>query len=130
MGYLHSVLGTSSASSGNSPRGDVERPAGEPLSPSYVESGRTSSAGDFAETARTSSVYALNESDGSRAVFGGSLQPDLNQLLALGRAPTRQRLSEEEARALPRVRFEAPGMQNCSICLEPYVHGMLLSRLF
>lgn len=81
------------------------------------------------DTARTSSVYALNDSGGSHTVFSDSLQLDFDQLIALGRAPTRHRLSDDEACALPRVRFEAPEMQSCSICLEVFRHGMLLTGL-
>lgn len=81
------------------------------------------------DTARTSSVYALHDSGGSHTVFSDSLQLDFDQLIALGRAPTRHRLSDDEARALPRVRFEARDMQSCSICLEVFRHGMLLTGL-
>lgn len=83
---------------------------------------------DLDGTTRTSSVYALNDSGGN-TVFSDTLQLDFEQLAALGRAPTRQRLSDDEARALPRVRFEAPELQSCSICLETFRHGMLLTGL-
>jgi len=95
--------------------------------PAPVEPGERMTS--FDDTARTSSVYALNDSGGSRSAFSDSLQLDFNQLIALGRSPTRQRLSDEEARELPRVRFEAPEMQSCSICLEAFRHGMLLTGL-
>lgn len=83
---------------------------------------------DLEGTTRTSSVYALNDSGGN-TVFSDTLQLDFEQLAALGRAPTRQRLSDDEARALPRVRFDAPELQSCSICLETFRHGMLLTGL-
>lgn len=96
-------------------------------SASDVEDGDAGNS--LGDTARTSSVYALHDSGGSHTVFSDSLQLDFDQLIALGRAPTRQRLSDDEARALPRVRFEAPDMQSCSICLEVFRHGMLLTGL-
>eukprot|EP00747_Dinoflagellata_sp_TGD_P167743 gnl/TRDRNA2_/TRDRNA2_192760_c0_seq1.p1 gnl/TRDRNA2_/TRDRNA2_192760_c0~~gnl/TRDRNA2_/TRDRNA2_192760_c0_seq1.p1 ORF type:complete len:351 (-),score=40.32 gnl/TRDRNA2_/TRDRNA2_192760_c0_seq1:41-1093(-) len=82
------------------------------------------------DTAGTSSVYALNDSSGSHTpLFSDSLQLDFRQLVALGQKPTRQCLSAEEARTLPRVRFDAAEKQRCSICLESFKHGMLLTKL-
>lgn len=83
---------------------------------------------DLNATARTTSVYALNDTAGSRGL-GTSLQLDLDRILQLGRSPTRQRLSDDEIRSLPRVRFEAAEMQSCSICLEVYKPGELLTAL-
>lgn len=82
------------------------------------------------DTARTSSVYALNDSVGSRALnFNQSLQLDLDRILQLGRCPTRQRLTDDEIRSLSRLRFEATELQSCSICLENYCQGQLLTAL-
>jgi hypothetical protein len=38
-------------------------------------------------------------------------------------------LSDEEIRALPKVRFESAEQQHCSICLEAYQEGELLTAL-
>lgn len=87
-------------------------------------------SGSLVDTARTLSVYALNESAESHTILGDSLQLDFQQLIALGRSPRQMHsLSNDEARALPRVRFEAPDMQSCSICLENFTHGILLTGL-
>lgn len=102
----------------------IELPSMEPA-PGPVERGETM----LNDTAHTSSVYALNDSLASQIAFGDTLQLDMQQIIALGHAPTRQRLSAEEAQTLPRVRFEAPDMQSCSICLEIFRHAMLLTIL-
>mmetsp|Transcript_14298 Transcript_14298/g.39482 ORF Transcript_14298/g.39482 Transcript_14298/m.39482 type:complete len:334 (+) Transcript_14298:52-1053(+) len=108
------------------------------LGDAHLNSSRSSlmSSGDIGdrsisldETSHTSSVYALNETGESHTIFNEAAQLDFTQLIALGRAPTRQQLSDDEVRALPRVRFEAPEMQRCSICLETFRHGMLLTGL-
>merc|ERR1712232_645660 len=79
------------------------------------------------DTAHMFSVYALNDSAGSPSALSTSLRLDLSELMALGHSPTRQRLSDEEVAELPRVRFETPELQRCSICLEAFKHGMLLT---
>merc|ERR1719401_1097049 len=61
------------------------------------------------ESAYTNSLYALGESE--------------------DRSSEHAQLSSEEARGLPRVRFEAPERLSCSICLEFFRHGMLLTGL-
>merc|ERR1711924_20927 len=78
------------------------------------------------DTAHTFSVYALNDSAGSPSVLSNSLRLDISELMALGQSPTRQRLSDDEVAEFPRVRFETPELQKCSICLEAFRHGMLL----
>jgi len=53
-----------------------------------------------------------------------------NRVLQLTSAISGQRLSDEEIRALPKVRFERAEEQSCSICLEPYQGGELLTALW
>mmetsp|Transcript_32293 Transcript_32293/g.99316 ORF Transcript_32293/g.99316 Transcript_32293/m.99316 type:complete len:287 (+) Transcript_32293:3-863(+) len=77
----------------------------------------------------TSSVYALNESGDSQAVIQDAFQLDFQELMALGQGPGTLRLTSEEAQALPRVHFEDPELQSCSICIEFFRQGMLLTGL-
>jgi len=51
------------------------------------------------------------------------------RVLQLGTVLTGQRLSDEEIRALPEVRFENAEEQSCPICLEAYQCGELLTAL-
>mmetsp|Transcript_85125 Transcript_85125/g.274075 ORF Transcript_85125/g.274075 Transcript_85125/m.274075 type:complete len:443 (+) Transcript_85125:174-1502(+) len=82
------------------------------------------------ESNNTASVLALNETDiqSSRPEFDDSLRIDLGDLFSLGRSGPPQ-LSSDEAQGLPKVRFEAPERQSCSICLEVFRKGMLLTGL-
>lgn len=84
------------------------------------------------ESNNTASVLALNETDiqSSRPEFDldDSLRIDLGELFSLGRSGPPQ-LSSDEAQGLPKVRFEAPERQSCSICLEVFRKGMLLTGL-
>eukprot|EP00927_Polykrikos_kofoidii_P007233 TRINITY_DN12953_c0_g1_i1.p1 TRINITY_DN12953_c0_g1~~TRINITY_DN12953_c0_g1_i1.p1 ORF type:complete len:424 (-),score=54.16 TRINITY_DN12953_c0_g1_i1:205-1476(-) len=82
------------------------------------------------------STYLFNStgtvSDGSGetpAILSETFQLDITQLMAFSRSPRVRRLEEQEALALPRVRFDAPELQSCSICLEMFSSGMLLTRL-
>mmetsp|Transcript_41461 Transcript_41461/g.105629 ORF Transcript_41461/g.105629 Transcript_41461/m.105629 type:complete len:81 (+) Transcript_41461:318-560(+) len=50
-------------------------------------------------------------------------------MLQLGSVLAGHRLTDEEIRALPKVRFEAIEQQSCSICLETYQKGELLTAL-
>jgi len=88
------------------------------------------------DSARTSPVYVLDDTASVASpllndTLGGSLLGGLNlsDLFVLGRSPERKCLSDEQARSLPRVKFESPEMQTCSICLEAFRHGMLLTGL-
>lgn len=58
-----------------------------------------------------------------------SLARSVQRVLQLGTALAGQRLSDDEIRALPKVRFEATERQSCSICLEAYTRGELLTSL-
>ena len=89
-----------------------------------------------------SKVLPLTEAAES-AVLEGSLEAMLRRLTAdpveenatnsvrrvlqMGAVMTGHRLSDEEIRALPRVRFEEAERQHCSICLEAYQQGQLLT---
>jgi len=42
---------------------------------------------------------------------------------------TRRRLDAAEAQTLPRMRFSAPEMHSCSICLENFLDGVLVTKL-
>jgi len=89
-------------------------------------------ASPSASSAQSSSVYALNESGGSHQALGETLGLDFAQLVSVGHERTplvAPGLNGDEAQRLPRVRFEAPDMQSCSICLEVFKHGMLLTGL-
>jgi len=77
----------------------------------------------------TVSFHALNDSVASPSVLIRSLQLDLSELVTLGQSPTRKHLSDEQVRDLPSVRFDEPDMQSCSVCLEAFRQGMLLTRL-
>jgi len=72
----------------------------------------------------SSSVYALNDS----GVMENSFL-NFDELVALSQSSECARLSRDEAHTLPRVRFEAPEMQVCSICMENFRHGMVLIGL-
>jgi len=80
-------------------------------------------------SSRTSSIYAVNESSDSQAVLEDAFHLDFRELVALGQGPGRLRLSNEEAEALPKMRFDTPELQVCSICQEAFRRGMLLTRL-
>jgi len=58
-----------------------------------------------------------------------SLTRSVRRVLQLGTVLTGQRLSDEEILALPKVRFDAAEQQSCSICLEQYQRGELLTAL-
>jgi len=77
----------------------------------------------------STSVDALFEGGMSRLALRGTTLLDIEQLVALSQSSGRSRLSPNEAQSLPRVRFEAPEMQCCSICMESFQHGMLLIGL-
>jgi len=51
------------------------------------------------------------------------------RVFQLGAVLAGQRLSDEEIQSLPKVRFEQKEEQSCSICLEPYKSGELLTSL-
>lgn len=53
----------------------------------------------------------------------------VRRVLQLGAVLTGHRLSDEEIRELPKVRFEAEEQQHCAICLEAYQEGELLTAL-
>lgn len=79
----------------------------------------------------TNSVYALNDSVGSPSGLSAHLGLDFSDLINVaGRTPVKEALlSDDQVRNLPRVCFEDPEMQTCSICLEAFRHGMLLTGL-
>jgi len=54
---------------------------------------------------------------------------DVRRLQQLSTVLLGERLSEEEISSLPKVRFERAEEQCCSICLEPYKQGELLTQL-
>mmetsp|Transcript_36504 Transcript_36504/g.64306 ORF Transcript_36504/g.64306 Transcript_36504/m.64306 type:complete len:557 (+) Transcript_36504:174-1844(+) len=58
-----------------------------------------------------------------------SLTRSVRRVLQLGTVLAGQRLSDEEIRALPKVRFESAEQQHCAICLEAYQEGELLTAL-
>jgi hypothetical protein len=58
-----------------------------------------------------------------------SLTRSMRRVLQLGTVLQGRGLSEEEIKALPKVRFESAERQHCSICLEAYKEGELLTAL-
>jgi len=80
-------------------------------------------------SSKTSSIYAVNESSDSQAVLEDAFHLDFRELVALGQGAGRLRLSNDEAQALPRMRFDTPELQCCSICQEAFRRQMLLTRL-
>lgn len=58
-----------------------------------------------------------------------SLTRSVRRVLQLGTVLAGQRLSDEEIRALPKVRFDQSEQQNCAICLEAYQRGEFLTSL-
>lgn len=58
-----------------------------------------------------------------------SLTRSIRRVLQMGTVLAGQRLSDEEIQALPQVRFESTDEQSCSICLERYSRGVLLTAL-
>eukprot|EP00931_Biecheleriopsis_adriatica_P068378 TRINITY_DN42345_c0_g1_i1.p1 TRINITY_DN42345_c0_g1~~TRINITY_DN42345_c0_g1_i1.p1 ORF type:complete len:744 (+),score=136.78 TRINITY_DN42345_c0_g1_i1:43-2274(+) len=58
-----------------------------------------------------------------------SLTRSVRRVLQLGAVLTGQQLSEDEVRALPKVRFHDAEQQCCPICLEAYQQGELLTAL-
>jgi hypothetical protein len=58
-----------------------------------------------------------------------SLTRSVRRVLQIGTALAGERLTDAEIRGLPKVRFEAAEQQNCSICLEPFQDGELVTSL-
>merc|ERR1739848_328428 len=53
----------------------------------------------------------------------------VRQVLQMGAVLAGARLADDEIRALPKVRFDQADEQNCSICLESFRSGELLTQL-
>lgn len=62
-------------------------------------------------------------------VLDESLTRSVRRVLQLGTVLAGQRLADDEIRDLPKVRFDQQEEQSCSICLEPYQQGELLTAL-
>merc|ERR1719201_1528344 len=58
-----------------------------------------------------------------------SLAESARRMVQLGSVASGQRLSDEEIQALPKVKFEQAEQQTCSICLEVYQQGEMLTAL-
>lgn len=58
-----------------------------------------------------------------------SLARSVRRVLQIGTVLTGERLSDEEIRELPKVRFQQAEHQNCAICLEAYQRGELLTAI-
>lgn len=58
-----------------------------------------------------------------------SITRSVRRVLQLGTVLGGQRLSDEEIRDLPKVRFEQAEQQSCAICLEAYQQGEFLNRI-
>lgn len=132
------MLGDLAESSGN------VSPSGTGLWSSVSEtrtntSARLSSPGSESprELAEATEVALLNGSLNSmlqRLTFESQLLDDsltrsVRRVLQMGTVLNGERLSEEEIRALPKVRFHSAEQQHCAICLEAYQEGELLTAL-
>jgi len=116
-------------STASSPRGQpaVVDASSLSLFPWEVEEARENN------TVHVPPIPALNRSAESHDLSAVSLidefQLDLDQLMSDNMSSARQHLSDDEVQALPHVRFDRAELQSCSICLERFNHGMLLSGL-
>jgi hypothetical protein len=81
------------------------------------------------DTVRTFSVHALNDSVGSPSGIESSMRLDFSELMIFANSPVGHRPSDIEVGKLSKVRFEDPEMQSCSICLEAFQQGILLTKL-
>lgn len=61
--------------------------------------------------------------------FDEGIARSLRRMLQLSSALAGERLTDEEIRNLPKVRFQGDDQQRCSICLEQYQTGELLTAL-
>lgn len=115
------------------------------------ETGTVSGIGDTVGSSSTLTDHSQSVSPSARTVYGDyvdsglasvlqrltfenlslddSLARSVRRVLQLGTVLTGRRLSPEEIRALPTVRFEEGGQQNCAICLEAYQREELLTAL-
>merc|ERR1712039_1073948 len=57
------------------------------------------------------------------------LSRSVHRMLQLGSVLAGNRLTDDEIRALPQIRFDATEQQCCPICLEAYQKGELLTAL-
>lgn len=121
--------GGSEAASGGGAGGSASSTPSSPGLPGRAERRSQHDTQGLSESGNTGSLFLLGDSSVVEANFDDSLHLDFGQLLSLGRSPAPLQLSGEEARSLPRVRFEALERQHCSICLEHFRHGMLLTGL-
>eukprot|EP00746_Dinoflagellata_sp_MGD_P024548 gnl/MRDRNA2_/MRDRNA2_157620_c0_seq1.p1 gnl/MRDRNA2_/MRDRNA2_157620_c0~~gnl/MRDRNA2_/MRDRNA2_157620_c0_seq1.p1 ORF type:complete len:415 (-),score=74.19 gnl/MRDRNA2_/MRDRNA2_157620_c0_seq1:217-1296(-) len=76
----------------------------------------------------TMQAWGLNRSTESQAL-AASLELSIQRILQLGMILTGQRLSDREIQALPKVRFEEKEQQQCTICLEGFQKGEMLTAL-
>lgn len=58
-----------------------------------------------------------------------SLAQSARRMVQLGAVASGQRLSDEEIAALPKIRFDKVEEQTCSVCLETYQQGEMLTAL-
>lgn len=63
------------------------------------------------------------------ASIDDSLARSVQRVIQLGTVLAGERLTDEEIRALPKVRFQSAEQQSCPICLEAYSQGELLTAL-
>jgi len=89
---------------------------------------------DASEASDSGIVSVADSLSGSSAVMGdatafGNSVFDMAELVALSRRSERPRLSSNEAMGLPRVRFQAPEPRSCSICMDTFRHGAVVTGL-
>lgn len=86
----------------------------------------TAAAANIVEFGLTGLLQHLALDDSS---LDDSLARSVRRVMQLGTVLAGERLTTEEIQALPKVRFQAAEHQCCSICLEGYHKGELLTAL-
>lgn len=81
---------------------------------------------DATVTAHVHEMLRLLSGDGD---LDENLVQSARRMVQLGAVASGQRLSDEDIAALPKVSFEQAEHQTCSICLESYQHGEMLTAL-
>lgn len=85
--------------------------------------------GEQAEGAITANVRGLLQQLAGDSELDDNLFQSARRILQLGAVANGERLSEEEIQKLPKARFEEVEQQTCSICLEGYLQGEILTAL-
>jgi len=82
-----------------------------------------------ADGAVTANVRGLLRQLAGESDLDETFVESARRILQLGAVANGERLSEEEIQKLPKARFEEVEQQTCSICLEGYLQGEILTAL-